>query len=55
MSGPNKKELKRIILSMKQCDVVPDDIDLLPWSPSGGWVDHVKIDELSAKRKDVVY
>eukprot|EP00977_Amphora_coffeiformis_P027836 scaffold34647_cov182-Amphora_coffeaeformis.AAC.6 len=55
MSGPNKKQLKRIVASMKECDVVPDDIDLLPWSASGGWVDHVKIEELSAKRKDLVY
>ena len=55
MSGLNRERLKKVIASMKECDVVPEDIDLLPWSPSGGWVDHIKIDELSSRRKDVVY
>lgn len=55
MTGPNRKRLKQIVSSMKECDIVPDDVDLLPWSPSGGWVDHVKIAELSSRRKDIVY
>ena len=55
MSGPNRKQLKKIVASMKECDVVPDDIDLLPWSPSGGWVDHMKIDEITRRLKASSY
>jgi hypothetical protein len=55
MTGPNRSKLKRIVASMKECDITPDDVDLLPWSPSGGWVDHIKIDELSRRRKKVIY
>lgn len=55
MTCPNCKRLKQIVSSMKECDIVPDDIDLLPWSPSGGWVDHVKISERSSRRKDLLY
>jgi hypothetical protein len=55
MTGPNRNKLKKIVASMKECDITPDDVDLLPWSTSGGWVDHIKIDELSRRRKNTIY
>lgn len=55
LTGSNRKRLKKIVSTMKECDIVPDDVDLLPWSPSGGWVDHIKIDEMSRRCNDLAF